>query len=623
MTSQCISDKTFSDIDGKLASIVQWKLDIPFDLNLEQYLELKCDRCLPGLKKLMPTILETNPVMIYHDCLANNYTSMRRDCIALPTHDDVMVERFSRFVDRIFDTEILPILDGFEYSHNAYYNHLTATQQKRFDNVDKDSLNRRAYGNFCKLEKQEITSSDKHPKNRNISSPNEEYKFVAGPIVYRLEQIFKKKFKGYASGRSWNQREAILNARASSHLTQLVQGDGSGFDRTQYAALKRVCEMRIYKHLADAGIIYHCTETEFLEQMMAETVTFNVRQMGKSGKYAEVIKLGKVIKTGTVQSGNCDTTFGNTLRMVLYNRFVVEELIGLDPFEYDLDCAGDDFAVFMAQDIPIDLIRWAYYTVFRPQIKGEDDSVRHGLGQILKYLRISDIEGCDFCSTETYWSPTLNSYKIIRKIDRYLTLTPWSRKALQLSQKEQREYMKQLAIANDEWVGDLPILSDYNNIIRNYDNYYSHKFNRDVKSTKGIKKKYKPLERSHYQDLYDQAHAQRFDQLVQIFGTDDAYAMMDRVSDKKHSEADFENYLTRKYGISRSEIRHMQLSIQSMANMQLNETISLPTFKVMTDGKIIFEASQCHDHLLFERPIWEYTKEQILLLARVGTIPQN
>lgn len=609
--SECVSEKNYEDLIGVQSDTVKWGLNIPFDLNKEDYLKLRCDKKCPGLKKIIPVIQQANPILIYHDCIANNYSSMRRDCIGLPKPEEKLLKRFEIFTEKIFDKEIKPLLQEFEYSMNAYYNHLDVKQQSNLMKVDKNKLQRRHYGNFCKLEKQEVTSITKNPKNRNIASPNEEYKYVMGPVVYRLEQIFKKKFKGYSSGRSWSERETVLNQRRLRGLTKLVQGDGSGFDRTQYAALKRYCEMRIYKYLAEAGHIYHVDEATFLAQALCETITFNVQQMGKNGKYVEFTKLGKVTKTGTVQSGNCDTTFGNTLRMAMYNRFIMEELLLLNDWQYDLDCAGDDFATHVIPTISDNEIRWAYYTAFRPQIKGEDHTINHGLGQILKYLKIGSIETSDFCSTETFWSEHLQSYKIIRKIDRFMTLTAWSRKCLQLSKKDQLAYQKDLKVSNDMWIDGLPLLSQYNHLIGNYDLYQQHKFNHDKKSRQGKIKNKLPLEKPHYQELYDMAASARFENLRMLFDTNDAYAMMDRISTKQGCEEDFYDYLRRQYSLSRGEVTAAEATLLEALNKPLTYDIDLPILKVIGDQKELREQELKHDHILNGQDIWLYSLEEI------------
>jgi len=602
---ECVSSKTYSDIVGKLANIVDWKLDIPFNLPEKEYLDMACGRTSYGLKKIMPIIAQVNPVTIYHDCVANNYTSMRRDCIALPVPHQDILERFNKYTARIFEQEIKPLIENFEYSVNAYYNHLDTKQQKRWDAVDKDKLYKRVYGNFCKLEKQEVTSELKNPKNRNIASPNEEYKYVMGPVVYRLEQIFKKNFKGYSSGRNWSEREIIMNLRHKAGFNKLVQGDGSGFDRTQYLELKKACEFRIYQYLAEAGCVYHVDEAVFRAQALAGTITYNVRQMNKNGKFIDVMLLGRVTKTGTVQSGNCDTTFGNTLRMALYNRFIAEELLELDRDSYDLDCAGDDFALFLPTFVDNDDIRKAYYTVFRPLIKGEDDTIKHGLGQVLKYLKIGDIETCDFCSTETFYSPTTGSYKIIRKIDRFLTLTPWSRKALQMSARDQKLYMSSLAQSNELWIGNLPLLRSYNRLLENYSQYHTHKFNHSVKKKVGRKKKTLPLEKQHYQTLYDEASQQRFENLRNIFGSDEAYSQLERISDKTNCEKDFLDYLQRKYNITPQEVIYMEGKILNAIDEPIDHLIDLPIYTAMCDFKAIAESEITYDHLHNNKPIWQ------------------
>jgi len=564
---------------------VNWKLDIKPDLTLDEYLELRCDKNDAGLKKIMPTIKEMNNVVIYHACKANVYTAMKRDCIEVPTPDKAELKKFLQWYDGIFEKEIVPLLTNFDYDFNSWYNHLTCKQQNNLSQVDPnniDKLHKRLYKMFCKKEKQEQTDENKYPKNRCICGPNEEYKFVMGPVIYLLELVFKKKFKGYCSGRSWTERENNLNYRRKLGLIKTVQGDGSGFDRTQHDSLKYV-EKKIYTWLAEHGKIKHVPESVFVSQACRETITIAATNSSKAGKYSYYDNMGYVNKTGGVQTGNCDTTFANTLRMIMYNRYVMECKLKLHPEEYDLDVAGDDFAIFVKPDLEDKLIHSAYQQVYTKNKTGI-----HGLGQILKFLRIGTIEDIDFCSTETFWSSSKNTYKIIRKVDRFLTLTPWSQKCLRMSIEEQFHYMMELYEANKLWIGNLPILSDYNEMLKTFAFKILHtKFEVGYKpkSPKYKQKKLLPVEQK-YASIYADAYGEAFQNLQNTFGDSEAYAMMVRISDKSGCEKDFQQYLLRKYNVLEGEISLVERQLKYYTqHLQPDYEMSLPLLRKMCDFK--------------------------------------
>ncbi len=571
---------------------VKWNIDIKPELTIEQYLQLKCDKCDPGLKKIIPAILEMNPIVIYHACKANVYSALKRDCLEVPTPESQMVKRFQNWYDEVFLKEIEPILRDFEYCYNSWYNHLDKGQQARINNIfsvrgkQRNNINlyKRHYKMFCKKEKQEVTDDVRNPKNRCICGPNEEYKYVMGPVVYRLELLFKKRLKGYCSGRSWEEREHNLNYRKYLGLLKTIQGDGSGFDRTQFNCLKYV-ERKVYNYLCDHDKIHHVGQDVFRHQACADTVTIQAIDNTKVLKYRQEENLGFVRKTGGVQSGNCDTSFANTLRMCMYNRFIVEEIMGLSPQEYDLDAAGDDFCVCVKPDISDDLIQSSYLQVFTKNKTGQ-----HGLGQILKFLKIGTLEDVDFCSTECFWSETNKSYKIIRKIDRFLTLTAWSQKALSMNSKQQAQHMVDLANANKMWMQGLPILEEYNQLLYVYAKRLVDEKLILMGGSKPKNKKLLPVT-PYFAKLYADSYSERFNNLKDQFGSSEAYAMLPRLSSKLNCADDFLKYLKRKYNLLEDEVKYLQRSLSKDAvETTINHDLSIPLLRKMCDHKAAVDA---------------------------------
>jgi len=592
VSAQCISEGTYADTVGPISTSVDWKLILPHQMELKQYLQLKCDDASlrPGLKKILPIVTELNPVLIYDNCKANIYTAIKRDSLGVTKPERRCVDLFIKYYDKIFDEEIAPLLDGFEYDFNSWYNHLNVKQQKNLKQVDFKFLKKRRYKMFCKAEKQEVTSNDKAPKNRCICGPNEEYKYVMGPVVHRLEAIFKKKFKGYCSGKNWSDRETDLNNRRRAGLRRVAQGDGSAFDRSQDHELKYV-ERKIYNYLADHGYIRHVDVDVFLQHALAKMVPIHADFMVKHGKHVYMESLGFINKTGGVQSGNCDTSFANTLRMVMYNRFVMEEYLHLEPQAYGLDCAGDDFAAFLPMTVSVEQAVEAYLQVF-VQTKTPGVPEFGNLGQVLKFLKFSDIDGVDFCSTETYWSPRVQSYKITRRLDRFFTLTPYSRQALSMSHEEQRDYLLQLHESNLSWMRGLPILSEYNDLLR----VFAHRqgTTKPVKVKNGRSAIILPTT-AHFDKLYLDSSLERFKALENALGSDDAYAFRDRVSDKTDTELDYRDYLRDQYGLSRGEQYLLQRQLSSLVESSPGQEVSLPLLRHAIDHRATRELSVLAD----------------------------
>lgn len=495
-----------------------------------------------------------NPVLIYHNCKANVLNALKRDCLSMPTFNKAELKRFSTFVDRVFEKEIEPILDQFEYDWHQWFNHLDARQQARvatlFKNADvlddvisEEGLFKREYCMFCKKEKQLADLSDfgneSLPKNRCICGPNEEYKFVMGPVVQALEILFKQQFKGYTSGLSNQQKEELIN-KWSVDFGKLVQGDGSGFDRTQHSELKDLIEKRIYRSLLQRGKIKHVSERVFESQSQQDSVKV-IAKVFQDGK---CVNLGYVMKRGGTQSGDCDTSFANTLRMAMYIRYIVEDHMGLDKDSYQLMVAGDDFALFLPDYIDNQVIHDCFYTVFTT--KGKDG----GLGQILKFLNITDISGFDFCSSEVFYDKNQKKYFVIRKLARFFNLLPFSHKALGMNTATQKQYMLDLYESNNLWCKHMPLVREYNDLLFRYANQLVVG---TQKPSKYKEKRILPVE-PHLVKFYSYDMNDTVERLTKHMSKDEKYSTYDKYNVISDVEASFTEYLKERYAITQGEI---------------------------------------------------------------------
>jgi hypothetical protein len=512
-----------------------------------------------GLKQATPLIQGTKPCLIYASCPANLYCAMKRQGILTPTIDAKVYTPFLKFIKHILETEVYPMLEDFEYSYEAWYNHLTESQQREIDGVDKSTLesSEKVYNLFCKRECQIIddweAANDLYgepggligPKNRCISAPNAEYKYVHGPVVYALEHLFKRKFKGYTSGLSFSDKARLYNERRLRGLIHRVDGDGSAFDTTQDTLLKM--ERMIYQHLVDTGKITHVSE-ESWRIFTSDDLKMKVTYMTKDDIYYKHM-FGMLKVLGRVMSGNMDTSFGNTLRMAMYNRYVWEVILGVDKDSYDLDAQGDDFDVFHDGLISRKQIRVAYYTVWSDGKLNQDGTYvvpEHGLGQILKYLNFGTISDTSFCSTEAFYCPTCQSYKVVRQLERFATLNQWSKTLLSLSDHDQAYFLTSLYQANKLWIGELDIFKQLNEWL----NYNTHQPSRIIT---GLKRKYLPHDR-RFDYLKDDEHPIMY--RLRSFDPSLFYSLRDRVMNNYSccNIAFREQVLERRYGLTQSAI---------------------------------------------------------------------
>lgn len=538
--STCISEATFADTIGNLSKDCKWKGVLNSAPDLQEYLKMACDgREDPVLKKIIPIIDGLPDVVYYHACKGNIYNALKRQSLEVTDPDPVMISDFLTWYDNIFETEIKPLLVDFQYSYEDWFNHLTASQQKEIIDMpskDESQLKKKFYTMFCKCEKQIVDGVA--PKNRCICAPNAEYKYVLGPIVYRLEQIFKD-FKGYGVGKNWTEKEELFNQWDRQGFTKIVQGDGSAFDRSQKLIHKTI-EKKIYEFIAP--FVTHVPQHVFEFQAFTyRCKIFATHVIRDNGSY-RVEDLGYIEMADAVQSGNMDTTFANTLRMSLYNRYTIEVILRVPRDAYDLTCAGDDFAVALQQLYTEQDISAAYYKTFATQKTGT-----HGLGQILKYLKFGGIDTIDFCSTETFWSKAQNSWKIVRQLHRFLTLTPWSHTALGLSCEEQDNYMNAQYEANLKWMDGLPIFTEYNNLLKRP----THK----LPPKKGAAKIILPVRMEHLNIVRKQDD--HLNWLTQHFSRDEVYAMKDRISSKVSCAEDYLQHLDIKYDLSANTVANI------------------------------------------------------------------
>lgn len=468
---------------------------------------------------------------------------------------DTVIGQFQEYCLQIFNTE-MDFLNDFDYSYNEWFNHLEAGKQKMIEKVDKNKLLSTDYGLFCKREKQALdddvdweVTDDKLPKNRAISSCPESVKEIMGPAIWAAEHYASNFIPGYSGHTNWQQLESYYAQWYKDGYRTVIQGDGSGFDGTQHYACKFIDRL-IYSKLARDGKIHHVDPNIF--QYVAMKRFRNIRpSYFKNGCKMDI---GKARIDGTVFSGSPDTTFGNTLRMIMYIRFTLYK----GGLEYDRDykllVKGDDFVIFSRVTMDYEKLFNKYWVRAAKNPK-EYFSSFYGLGQILKFLKIeTDYRSIDFCSTNVIQDREV--FKIVRQPLRMDPLAHYSTKALHLDNKQLCLYYLALADSVDSWAKNLPFFTAYAEAYRKIAQQMQIKFK--VKPTMTDRRK--TLPKDGHQEVLVKFKMPKWKRSG--FGSDFDYAANLRVSNTVVSEEAVYSYFLDRYQIMKYQIESHRSKIK-------------------------------------------------------------
>lgn len=490
--------------------------------------------------------------------MANLFAAVRRQCIATAPPDHKFLAKFKHWFDSKIVNEMVDLLSDFHYSVEVHYNHLSKHQQDNMDKLDPKELNTRCCCIHCKGEKQLVEVDDHgnitYPKTRSISAMCEEHKAVMGPIVYALEQYFKQ-FKGYGGGKDWQSTCQWINYCEHRGLTKVIQSDISGMDRSVTYEIKQIVGHAVYSLVEP--YVKHVDQDTWRTHAYARFTKINANYYDQK----EFRTLGSCIMEGEVFSGSSDTTFFNTLVTACFQRYVMEVELGIDDDDYDITAKGDDCVVVCQTSVDNKDIRAAYDKVYyrASLLKGTYASVvaSHGSGMVLKFLSISEhLDDIDFCSTACYKCDNCG-YKMTRRLDRFLYLTPWSDSIKNLKRPQQLAYLQNLYDANNCWMRGLPIFRALNEHLKTgHKNQYT---------MVGGRRKTLPLTKEDtlwFEKMFDVSQTKRHAALIQKFGKDAAYSMVSQNSEPKTCCAEaYAKWLYFKCGLSRDMIASIERTL--------------------------------------------------------------
>jgi len=457
------------DLQGQMDTRHKWLSKIPFE-TLVKDIQCTCKgECVVAAKSILPYLMKEQ-VIVWNSCAKTLFAAIKRHLLAVPHPDQSVMSEWYSYCNDLFRNEIVQFLKDFQVDPEKWFNHLTLKQQKEI--LTKEELinppkeykhlsilknpsnTPQHYCMFCKRELQIVEKPEMNyhgsvlPKNRAICGPCSLDKAITGPVTWNLEALFAKKFKGYCGGKNWEEMELSLTRMWDEGYRYVMFGDGSGWDRTQSHELKYIDRL-IYDYVVDN------TPIDYVDREVLRT-KLNSRYRRVNGKVFE----NGIAKTlfscqidATVTSGNTDTTLMNTIRMATVNRFLMDKT-GLD---YDLWCKGDDFIIFLKNEVNLKDLYYKYWAK-----KDEKLNEEHGLGIILKFLKVTPMSDFDFCSTNVIQEG--NKFKMVRLPEKMSILSSWSMKATGMSNFELKQYLLDLATGLDKWVGEMPFYSDFRNL---------------------------------------------------------------------------------------------------------------------------------------------------------------
>lgn len=550
----CLTTQHLNGLRGLISDNVTWNSNWAMYPDTEYIRNIMCDDTdrKVACRQICPVYKGASNIVFYDNCEANLYAAFRRQCTATIPPDPEMVQLLAKFIDDKIKPEVESLLIDFKYSYNIWFNHLNAQQQNemiKIESMSVEELYKQEVKIFCKSEKQ-IDNSSEPPKNRCISAFNEEDKYVMGPVVYALEQYFKK-YDGYCGGKNWEELALEYDEIKRRHH-KVIQTDVSGWDRSISITIKKFFSV-IFDIVAPH--VYHVPTEVFVKHYTAiltklSAITFTD---GKQTLHGIALIMAQVF------SGRSDTTYSNSQLNATIFKFILELLIKL--LDYTTKSKGDDNVSTVPEDVNNANIKEVYYQVFVPakfnKFKYAPIYYKHGLGITLKYLTVGSTTDIDFCSTATFYCNVCGTHKITRQLERFITLLPWSSKTVSMTHKDTDAFKQQLYLSNLKWMNGLPIFRTLNDKLRT--EVYVKNF--EIGKPR-ITRQLNKQEQEWCREFLDMEVNATFIKYSKIFGKSDAYSMIQRQQNIKNCciEACKEDFLD-KYNWNKEDIEQIEKDI--------------------------------------------------------------
>ncbi len=415
------------------------------------WLEDQCSKNTIGARQIFPLLKHNNwkTPTVKHHCSRTEMAACRRACSNQVGPDPKIKQEFQDWFRATIIPEFLTHLDCEElvvdidkWFKDAGYPASYISKLKKATDPQQWG---EAYGYeaFAKVEQQFTTvdHEDKESvlntvKERQICGPSDVKKIFANPFIHLLEGVAHRHNKYYCGRKNWTD---ICGTIDGWDLENPIYGaaDGSGFDMTQLAWVNQLMNELILAAAKHPNVTWvEPLDPEQLKRVLDESITLRVSVDGV-----------KYDVEGRA-SGDGWTTFGNTMLMIAYWRFVLGKLTN----NYRLLVKGDD--VLLA--IPMHLRRRfeALWPLYFTRTKIRQD---FGLGQICTEVKMGDLTELDFLSNH-FFRDRLGNFRMTRIPARVIQTLSWSTKLTDrdgLQARRELAYSKGMCLL--AWAQGLPI----------------------------------------------------------------------------------------------------------------------------------------------------------------------
>lgn len=317
-------------------------------------------------------------------------------------------------------------------------------------------------------------------KFRTIGAPDIRHKCLFGIIEKNYDDFFKELFPEFwGLGLSFKDRELYMDTMDKLGYKYSMSMDISGMDLNHNKLLKSlwfklsddICEAlsrsnypfkidNLRKLLTKKYTLaaYCCFKNNELDERTAYINSEN-RPKSLLG-FKEKVKNQNTVcllrMRDKMFSGQGYTSVLNTSILSFIFAFLKDQYT----IQYRGLIAGDDIVLFF-KDLK------SMYTLFKlvPKyfiFKNQPKLKNHGVGLVLKFLKIGLLEDCRACSTMTYRCPQCG-IKICRQLERILDNFYYSHKMLQLPEELRYTFFQMVCYGETQWSNNLQLYDKYIN----------------------------------------------------------------------------------------------------------------------------------------------------------------
>lgn len=340
---------------------------------------------------------------IKHHCPRTALASSLRACSNKVSFDKAVYSRYADWFRKKFIPKFVKCLDEYveiEIDMEQWLLKYPESYRKKVrlamdrDHRHFDGECDTAYEAFTKVELQFTTvphdlkeTEENDVKERQICGPTDEKKALANAFINKLEEIASEHYKPYCGRANWIQICEALE-HAEDKLLEPIWGasDGSGFDMTQYPEMNVLMNDLIIACAEHSSVKFNdpLNKDSLIEALLGSLIL----KVGVDHGQLKYEAVGRA-------SGDGWTTFGNTMLMVSYWTYTIEEIAKIQ--SYALKVKGDD-VLFCVPKHVLPTLKAAIPIVFTAR----KDAHHHGLGQICKKVEYGEITDLDFLSNEFF-----------------------------------------------------------------------------------------------------------------------------------------------------------------------------------------------------------------------------